>query len=135
LEIKQNMKYTLSKLADLNRQRKEIIDRLQDEFNDALKQVFVDNPTLEQINMSVNNHEFNDGDVTSFYIGWEDMTITVDGVEMQREWDRTTKDYVANPILENLIELFGQVQDIHENIYGDAYENLTIDREEILKVN
>ena len=127
------MKDTLSKLADLNRQRKEIIDRLQDEFNDALKQVFVDNPTLEKINMSVNNHEFNDGDATSFYIGWEDMTIIVDGVEMQREWDRTTKDYVSNPILENLIELFGQVQDIHENIYGDAYEDLTIDREEILK--
>ena len=127
------MKDTLSKLADLNRQRKEIIDRLQDEFNDALKQVFVDNPTLEKINMYVNNHEFNDGDATSFNIGWEDMTITVDGVEMQREWDRTTKDYVSNPILENLIELFGQVQDIHENIYGDAYEDLTIDREEILK--
>ena len=127
------MKDTLSKLADLNRQRKEIIDRLQDEFNDALKQVFVDNPTLEKINMSVNNHEFNDGDATSFYIGWEDMTITVDGVEMQREWDRTTKNYVANPTLENVIELFGQVQDIHENIYGDAYEDLTIDREEILK--
>lgn len=127
------MKDTLSKLADLNRQRKEIIDRLQDEFNDALKQVFVDNPTLEKINMYVNNHEFNDGDATSFYIGWEDMTITVDGVEMQREWDRTTKNYVPNPTLENVIELFGQVQDIHENIYGDAYEDLTIDREEILK--
>ena len=127
------MKDTLSKLADLNRQRKEIIDRLQDEFNDALKQVFVDNPTLEKINMYVNNHEFNDGDATSFYIGWEDMTITVDGVEMQREWDRTTKNYVPNPTLENVIELFGQVQDIHEDIYGDAYENLTIDREEILK--
>ena len=61
------------------------------------------------------------------------MTITVDGVEMQREWDRTTKNYVPNPTLENVIELFGQVQDIHEDIYGDAYENLTIDREEILK--
>jgi flagellar capping protein FliD len=129
------MKDTLSKLADLNRQREEIIDRLQDEFNDALKQVFVDNPTLEKINMSVNNHEFNDGDATSFYIGWEDMTITVDGVEVQREWNSKTKEYVSNPILENLIELFGQVQDIHENIYGDAYEDLTIDREEILKVN
>ena len=127
------MKDTLSKLADLNRQREEIIDRLQDEFNDALKQVFVDNPTLEKINMYVNNHEFNDGDATSFYIGWEDMTITVDGVEVQREWNRNTKEYVSNPILENLIELFGQVQDIHENIYGDAYENLTIEREEILK--
>ena len=76
------MKDTLSKLEDLNRQRKEIIDRLQDEFNDALKQVFVDNPKLESIDMYVNNHEFNDGDATSFYIGWEDMTITVDGVEI-----------------------------------------------------
>jgi hypothetical protein len=127
------MKDTLSKLEDLNRQRKEIIDRLQDEFNDALKQVFVDNPKLESIDMYVNNHEFNDGDATSFYIGWEDMTITVDGVEVQREWNRNTKEYVSNPILENLTELFGQVQDIHENIYGDAYENLTIEREEILK--
>ena len=127
------MKDTLSKLADLNRQHKEIIDRLQDEFNDALKQVFVDNPKLESIDMYVNNHEFNDGDATSFYIGWEDMTITVDGVEVQREWNRKTTEYVSNPILENLTELFDQVQDIHENIYGDAYENLTIEREEILK--
>lgn len=127
------MKDTLNKLEDLNRQRKEIIDRLQDEFNDALKQVFIDNPKLEQISMYVNNHEFNDGDATSFYIGWDDMTISVDGEEIQREWDRNTNAYVENPLLNNLIELFGQVQDIHENIYGDAYENLTIEREEILK--
>jgi hypothetical protein len=52
---------------------------------------------------------------------------------MQREWDSKTKKYVSNPILENLIDLFGQVEDIHEDIYGDEYENLTIDREEILK--
>ena len=127
------MKDTLKKLTDLENQRREVIHQITKEFNEALKQVFVDNPKLESINMSVNNHEFNDGDATSFYIGWEDMTITVDGVEMQREWDRTTKNYVSNPILENLTELFGQVQDIHENIYGDEYENLTIEREEILK--
>lgn len=127
------MKDTLKKLTDLENQRREVIHQITKEFNEALKQVFVDNPKLESINMSVNNHEFNDGDATSFYIGWEDMTITVDGVEVQREWKTTSKKYVSNPILENLTELFGQVQDIHENIYGDAYENLTIEREEILK--
>jgi len=127
------MKDTLKKLADLENQRREVIHQITKEFNEALKQVFVDNPNLESINMSVNNHEFNDGDATSFYIGWEDMTITVDGVEVQREWKTTSKKYVSNPILENLTELFGQVQDIHENIYGDEYENLTIEREEILK--
>lgn len=127
------MKDTLKKLTDLENQRREVIHQITKEFNEALKQVFVDNPKLESINMSVNNHEFNDGDATSFYIGWEDMTITVDGVEVQREWKTTSKKYVSNPILENLTELFGQVQDIHENIYGDEYENLTIEREEILK--
>ena len=126
------MKDTLKKLEDLNTQRRVLVKQLEQEFNSALKQVFVDNPKLEQISMYVNNHEFNDGDATSFYIGWEDMTISVDGEEIQREWDRKTNAYVENPLLNTLIELFGQVQDIHEDIYGDAYENLTIDREEIL---
>jgi len=126
------MKDTIKKLEELNTQRYKIINQLEKEFNSTLKQVFVDNPTLEKIDLYINNHEFNDGNATSFYIGWEDMTITVDGDEMQREWDSKTKKYVSNPILENLIDLFGQVQDIHEDIYGDEYENLTIDREEIL---
>jgi hypothetical protein len=126
------MKDTIKKLEELNTQRYKIINQLEKEFNSTLKQVFVDNPTLEKIDMYINNHEFNDGNATSFCIGWEDMTITVDGDEMQREWDSKTKKYVSNPILENLIDLFGQVEDIHEDIYGDEYENLTIDREEIL---
>jgi hypothetical protein len=126
------MKDTIKKLEELNTQRYKIINQLEKEFNSTLKQVFVDNPTLEKIDIYINNHEFNDGNATSFHIGWEDMTITVDGDEMQREWDSKTKKYVSNPILENLIDLFGQVQDIHEDIYGDEYENLTIDREEIL---
>ena len=126
------MKDTLKKLEELNTQRRVLVKQLEQEFNSALKQVFVDNPKLEQISMYVNNHEFNDGNAISFYLGWEDMTISVDGEEFQREWDRNTNEYVENPLLNNLIELFGQVQDIHEAMYGDAYENLTIDREEIL---
>lgn len=127
------MKDTLKKLEELNIQRRDIIDQLIKEFNATLKQVFVDNPKLERISMYVNNHEFNDGNATSFYLGWEDMTITVDGQEIEREWDSKTKEYIENPLLNNLIELFGQVQDIHEDIYGDAYENLTIEREELIK--
>jgi len=128
------MKNTLNKLADLDNERKDLIDRLQDEFNDALKQIFVDNPKLENVNVYVNNHEFNDDyATTSFCLDWENMTITVDGEEVAREWDRNTDDYVSNPLLDSLIELFGQVEQIHEIMYGDIYENLTINREEILK--
>lgn len=122
------MKDTLKKLEELNTQRSVVIKQLEQEFNSALKQVFVDNPKLERISMYVNNHEFNDGDATSFYIGWEDMTITVDGFDIDRQYGSKKTD----PLLDNLIELFGQVEDIHENMYGDAYESLTIEREEIL---
>jgi len=123
------MKDTLKKLAELENQRRDVIDQLTKEFNEALKQVFVDNPKLEKINMYVNNHEFNDGDVTSFYLGWEDMTVTIDGEEISRDWNKGSN----NPLVNNLAELFEQVQGIHENIYGEAYGELTIEREEILK--
>lgn len=123
------MKDTLKKLTDLENQRRAVIDQLSKEFNDALKQVFVDNPKLERINMYVNNHEFNDGDATSFYIGWEDVTITVDGEEISRDWDSESN----NPLVNNVAELFSQVQDIHEELYSDCFGELVIDREEILK--
>jgi hypothetical protein len=123
------MKDTLKKLEELNNQQRVVIKQLEQEFNSALKQVFVDNPKLESISMSVNNHEFNDGDATSFYIGWEDMTITVDGEEISRDWNKGSN----NPLVNNVAELFEQVQGIHENIYGDAYGEITIEREEILK--
>ena len=123
------MKDTLKKLAELENQRREVIDQLSKEFNETLKQVFVDNPKLEKINMYVNNHEFNDGDATSFYLGWEDMTVTIDGEEISRDWNKGSN----NPVVNNVAELFEQVQGIHENIYGDAYGELTIEREEILK--
>jgi hypothetical protein len=40
---------------------------------------------------------------------------------------------VENPVLESLIELFGDVHCIHEDLYGDEYEHLSITREEVLK--
>lgn len=123
------MKDTLKKLANLETQRREIIDQLIEEFNDTLKQVFIDNPKLEKITMYVNNHEFNDGDATSFYLGWEDLLVTIDGEEISRDIDEGSD----NPVVNNLAELFEQVQGIHENIYGDVYGELVIEREEILK--
>lgn len=126
------MKDTLNKIAKLNEQLEDLNNQLKTEFNNALKQIFIDNPSLERISMYVNNHEFNDGDATTFYIGWEDMTITVDGIEISREWNSKTNDYTKNPILDNLIALFGQVQDLHEDIYGGEYGDFTIDREQII---
>ena len=127
------MKESLKKIEELKNQLNTVKSELQKEFKAELKKIFVDNPTLDSIEMSLNNHEFNDGDATSFYIGYEDMNLMIDGEEVEREWDNATKEYKPNPLLESLIELFGDTQCIHEDLYGDEWEHLSITREEVLK--
>jgi len=127
------MKETLKKIAKLNDQLNEVKSELQKEFKAELKKIFVANPKLDSVEMYLNNHEFNDGDATSFYIGYEDMRLVIEGEDVEREWDNATKDYKANQLLESLIELFGEVQCIHEDMYGDEWEHLSITREEVLK--
>ena len=127
------MKESLKKIEELKNQLNTVKSELQKEFKAELKKIFVDNPTLDSIEMYLNNHEFNDGGATSFYIGYEDLKILVEGEEVEREWDNKTKEYVENPVLESLIELFGDVHCIHEDLYGDEYEHLSITREEVLK--
>ena len=127
------MKESLKKIEELKNQLNTVKSELQKEFKAELKKIFVDNPTLDSVEMYVNNHEFNDGGATSFYIGYEDLKIVVEGEEVEREWDNKTKEYVENPVLESLIELFGDVHCIHEDLYGDEYEHLSITREEVLK--
>ena len=127
------MKESLKKIEELKNQLNTVKSELQKEFKDELKKIFVANPTLDSIEMSLNNHEFNDGDATSFYIGYEDMNLMIDGEEVEREWDNATKEYKPNPLLESLIELFGDTQCIHEDLYGDEWEHLSITREDVLK--
>ena len=127
------MKETLKKIAKLNDQLNEVKSELQKEFKAELKKIFVANPTLDSIEMYLNNHEFNDGGATSFYIGYEDMNLMIDGEEVERELDNATKEYKPNPLLESLIELFGDTQCIHEDLYGDEWEHLSITREDVLK--
>ena len=127
------MKESLKKIEELKNQLTAVKSELQNEFKAELKKIFVANPTLDSIEMYLNNHEFNDGGATSFYIGYEDMRLVIEGEDVEREWDNATKDYKANPLLESLFQLFGDTQCIHEDMYGDGYEHLSIDRNEVLK--
>lgn len=126
------MKNTIARIDELNNQLRDAKKALQKEFWIELKNIFDNNPKLESISMYVNNHEFNDGDATTFYLGYDSMTITVDGEEVSREWDSKTKEYVSNPTLDGLIDLFGNTQDIHEDMFSGQYDNMTIDRDDVL---
>ncbi len=73
------MKKSLKKIEELRNQLNEAKSELRNEFRAELKKIFVANPKLDSIEMYLNNHEFNDGGATSFYIGYEDMNLIIDG--------------------------------------------------------
>jgi len=129
------MKNIINKIEQLNEQLRTAETELVVEFRKTLQKVFNDHPDLEEISMYVNNHEFNDGDATSFYLGYEDMTITINGEEIERAWDTNIKGYVKHEILDTLIELFENTQSVHERTFGNESGSMSLDRDTVLDKN
>lgn len=125
------MKELLNKLNEIKDQRIELTKQLKTEFNKTLKQIFIDNPDLEMIRMYLNNHEFNDGNATSFYLGYDDLTLTIKGEEIERDYE---KDH-NSPVMNIIHELFDCTQDIHEEMFGEECESLEITRKSIINEN
>ena len=122
------MKELLNKLNEIKDQRIELTKQLKTEFNKTLKQIFIDNPDLEKIYMYLNNHEFNDGDATRFYLGYDDLTLTIKGEEIGHNYEKDDN----SPVMNDIYELFDCTQDIHEDMFGEEYESLEITRESII---
>jgi len=129
------MKNIINKIEQLNEQLRTAEGELVVEFRKALQKVFKDHPDLEEISMYVNNHEFNDGDATSFHIGYEYMTVTINGEEVERQWDSKIKGYVKHEILDTLTELFENTQSVHERAFGNESEYMSLDRDTVFDKN
>jgi len=117
------MKHIIEKLQELNNQRDLLLKQMRNEFEGSIKQLFVENEELHSICIGLNNHEFNDGEATNFYINYDDLELR----------DSEGDEYVNAELREQLVELFAATQDIHELMYGDEYGELNLTREEILK--
>ena len=117
------LKTIIKKLQELNNQRDALLKQMRSEFEASIKQLFVENENVHGIYMYLNNHEFNDGDQTNFYIGYDDLELR----------DSEGDEYENVELREKLVELFAATQDIHELMYKDEYGELNLTREEILK--
>lgn len=117
------LKTIIKKLQELNNQRDALLKQMRSEFEASIKQLFVENENVHGIYMYLNNHEFNDGDQTNFYIGYDDLELR----------DSEGDEYENVELREKLVELFAATQDIHELMYGEEYGELNLTREEILK--
>ena len=122
------MKETINKINELNTKRNQLMEQLAGEFKLGLKQIFEEHPNVKHIQMALNNHEFNDGDTTYFDVYYDDMEIFDTNDELiDRDTDAA--------IYEKFITLFetANVGSFYEDVYGDEYGDLVINRNKILK--
>jgi sulfur carrier protein ThiS len=121
-----------NKITELKNLLKQVETSKQEaivEFNQRVKQLFVDHPSLSRIQIRVNNHEFNDGDRTYFEVDYTDSLVIMDSDGNEYFYD----DKDVNPIVNAVWQLFSEynADNMHELMYGDEYETLAITRSSV----
>lgn len=121
------MNKEINKIKDQIKSLKDTIDEsyqsLEAFYNKGLLEIFQANPSLVSISLRVNNHEFNDGDATSFSVYTDCPTLTLKDVNGDEE-----EDVEEGPIFDKLVEFFQlfEYEAFYEKLYGDAYEYINI---------
>lgn len=113
-----------SLIKELAQKKKELGEQLLD----GLKPIFSKYPSVQSFSFHVNNHEFNDGEPTYFSINCEDPSLTLtDGTEVGC-YSNDSASPEQEVILEEIAAYFSQfdVDDLFEELFGDAYGTLTI---------
>ena len=118
----------INKLIEQNAIVSKLKIEAKEEFLSNLKQLFADNPNLNQIKIRINNHEFADGDPTSFSLYYEDVEVTDSDNNIFERNDYGSSDPDRNrshPLVKVVFDLFDKydVADLYELIFGDEYNN------------
>ena len=125
----------LDKLHEILKIKNAAEEETKVEFGENLNQLFVDNPTLRSFSMTVNNHEFNDGDPTRFSLYYESVTVTdTDGNEVERDDYSCKPDRnLSHPLVVAVYNLFEKydIGDIYEELFGSDYDGLTISAQNV----
>lgn len=123
----------ITELEVFHTKLEELAKKAQGEFYENLKQLFVDHPELNEIEMRINNHEFNDGDPTKFSLYYEDLSVTdKDGNEYEREsYGESSEKSQNQPLIKAVYELFAtyDVGDLYEHAFGHEWGGLRITRD------
>lgn len=123
-------------IDNLNKQIVDLKSKIKDSFRADLKDLVLENKDkFDRIEITVNNHEFNDGDATRFSLYYDDMTLVYsdeNGDEIEQRPYGDTNSPEIETIRLKFVELFGayDVDDIYESIYGDEYGTVTIESKE-----
>lgn len=110
-----------NKIKELELQINSLKEDLSSLFKSELVSLMNGNGVV-RIEMRVNNHEFNDGDATSFSLYYEDLSIILsDGREIE-PYSESNKD--LKNLRQEFVDFFGEFQSIFESEFGDVYESV-----------
>lgn len=120
------MKDTIKEILTLNKTKEKLMSKLKKEFDNEIKDLFKKYPEVDRIAIPINNHEYSDGDVTSFNVYACDM-IAFDKNEEEIDNDHA--------IYTEIIDLFEstEIDNIHESWYSEEYGDIEMYRKTILK--
>jgi hypothetical protein len=119
------MNETIKQIRELVKTKKTLVDKLKVELYKELKDIFIKYPDIDTVVVPVNNHEFNDGDSTSFSVYHEDLELLdTDGESIDNE-----------DAVNELIDLFAKtdIDNVHECWFADEYGEIVLNRKDILK--
>lgn len=124
MDIKE-IKIEVKKAQEIIKQCKTSMKTL---FETEMIALFKENPTVENISMGVNNHEWNDGDATTFDIYYEDLSLEFKDDTTYDPCNEGDTDKDDEKIRESFVELMGlfDVESFYEQHYGEAYESFTL---------
>lgn len=101
------MNDTINKIKELQQSIKDTMKSLEASFKEGLLKFMIEND-IESFDIRVNNHEFNDGDLTYFSLYYEYLEI------------EDLSEEVCSKIT-NFFSLF-DVDGFYESIFGDIHE-------------
>lgn len=120
------MKDTIKEILALNKTKEKLVSKLKKEFNNEIKELFKKYPEVDRISIPINNHEYADGDATSFNVFAYDM------MAFDKNEDEIDSDHAIYTELPDLFDLT-DVENIHESWYREEYGDIEMYRKTILK--
>lgn len=113
-----------AKIESLQKEINNTLDSIRGEFQSGLKDLFIKYPKVKEINVGINNYEYNDGEPESFSLYYDDLTLIdqddeeYDGYEEGHELEKAHDEFV------NYFSTF-DIDDFFETLYSE-FESLEI---------
>jgi len=120
------MKDTIKEILSINKTKEKLVSQLKKEFDNEIKELFKKYPEVNRISIPINNHEYADGDATSFNVFAYDM------MAFDKNENEIDSDHAIYTELPDLFDLT-DVENIHESWYSEEYGDIGMYRKTFLK--